>query len=68
MSSISSDEYNKYIFELTLSDSQILKIFGSTDLGMLDCSDMTDEEINRIVDNWNGVPEIYIVPLTKEKE
>lgn len=55
MSSISSEEYNKYIFELTLSDSQILKIFGSTDLGMLDCSDMTDEEIDEIINKWNAI-------------
>ena len=43
----SSDEYNKYIYELKLrlSDLQIENIFGTTKIAMLDCSYMTEEEI-----------------------
>jgi hypothetical protein len=40
MSSTSSNEYNKYFFELKmrLSQPEIEGIFGTTDIGMLDCS------------------------------
>lgn len=67
MSSTSSNEYNEYNFELKLrlSDSQIKNIFGTTELAMLDCSNMTDEEINRIVDKWNEIPELQIIPVIK---
>lgn len=67
MSSTSSNEYNKYIFELKLklSDSQIQNIFGTTELAMLDCSDMTDEEIDKIVDKWNEIPELQMIPVIK---
>lgn len=68
MSSTSSNEYNKYIFELKLKlcDSEIKNIFGTTELAMLDCSNMTEEEIDRIVDKWNGIPPLHIIPLIKE--
>lgn len=67
MSSTSSDKYNEYNFELKLrlADSQIKNIFGTTELAMLDCSNMTDEEINRIVDKWNEIPELQIIPVIK---
>ena len=67
MSSTSSNEYSKYIFELKLklSDSQIKNIFGTTELAMLDCSDMTDEEIDNIVDKWNEIPELQMIPVIK---
>lgn len=45
----------KYVLELKLSDSEIRNIFGTTELAMLDCGDMTDEEINKIVDEWNSI-------------
>lgn len=40
-----------YIIEIKrkLSPSEIEAIFGSTNIGVLDCSDMSEEEINRIV-------------------
>ena len=67
MSSTSSNKYNKYIFELKLklSDSEIKNIFGTTELAALDCSNMTDEEINRIVDEWNEIPELQMIPVIK---
>ena len=34
-------------------------IFGTTDIAALDCSDMSEEEIDRIVDNFNSIPEVY---------
>ena len=42
MSSTSSNEYNKYFLELKirLSEPEIENIFGTTDIGMLDCSDI----------------------------
>ena len=63
MSSTSSNKYNKYIFELKLklSDSQIKNIFGTTELAMLDCSNMTDEEIDKL----NKIPELQIIPIIK---
>ena len=47
-----------YILEIKkeLSLSEIEAIFGSTNIGVLDCSYMSDEEINRIVDEFNKVP------------
>lgn len=61
MSSTSSDKYNEYIFDLKLKlcDSEIENIFGTTELAMLDCSDMTEEEINRIIEKFNSIPEVY---------
>lgn len=43
----------EYIKRLSSMDSeQFLKeIFGAINIGVFDCSDMTDEEINRIVNN-----------------
>lgn len=34
----------------------ISNMFGTTELAMLDCSDMTDEEIDRIVNELNSIP------------
>lgn len=67
MSSTSSDKYNEYAFELKLklSDSQIKSIFGTTELAMLDCSDMTDEEIDKLVDKLNEIPELQMIPVIK---
>ncbi len=42
----------------------ITNIFGTTNLGVLDCSDMSDEEINGIADKWNSIPEEY--PITHD--
>ena len=42
-------------------------MFGTTDVGILDCSNMSDEEIeeiNRIIDKFNSIPEVY--PITAE--
>lgn len=36
-------------------------LFGTTILGVLDCSDMTDKEIDKIVDEWNSIPEEYVL-------
>lgn len=49
---------NNYIIEIKrkLSLSEIESIFGTTDIGMLDCSDITDEEIDRIVEEFNNIP------------
>ena len=56
-------EQCKDIFELKvkLSDSQISHIFGTTELAMLDCSNMTDEEI----DKWSEIPELQMIPVIK---
>jgi hypothetical protein len=50
-------EENPYIIEIKrkLSPSEIESIFGSTNIGALDCSDMSDEEIDRIVDEFNSI-------------
>ena len=49
---------DRYIIEIKrkLTLSEIENIFGTTDIGILDCSDMTDEEIDRIVEEFNSIP------------
>ena len=42
--------------KLTLTKPEIEMLFGSTDIGALDCSDMTDEEIDEIINKWNAIP------------
>ena len=44
-----------------LSEFEIKNIFGTTEMALLDCSGMTDEEIDEIVDAFNAIPEEYIV-------
>lgn len=39
-------------------------IFGTTNVTVLDCSDMTEEEIDRIAEEFNSIPEVY--PITTE--
>lgn len=58
---------NKYIIEFRkkLFLSEIESIFGTTDISMLDCGDMTDEEINRIVEKFNNIPPIRTEDLKK---
>ena len=50
---------NPYILEIKrkLSSSEIESIFGTTDIGVLDCSDIdiSDEEIDRIVEEFNSI-------------
>lgn len=55
----------EYFKRLTPMESKHLfaNIFGSTNIGILDCSDMTDEEINEIVDRYNSIPHKYLVPI-----
>ena len=57
----------EYIRRLTPMESEavLMGMFGTADIGVLDCSDMTDEEIDRIVDAWNSIPEEYLVPIEK---
>lgn len=43
-------------------------IFGTTNIGILNCSGMTDEEINKIVDKWNSIPEEYVIPIEDWKK
>lgn len=62
-------KFNGYDIEMKckLSEAEAKKtiknIFGTTDLAMIDCSDMTDEEIDRLVDKWNSIPKEYVVPI-----
>lgn len=43
----------EYLRRLTPMESEavLMGMFGTTDIGVLDCSDMTDEEINSIISN-----------------
>ena len=43
------------------AEKLLIDIFGTTNIGILNCSDMTDEEINKIVDKWNSIPEEYVI-------
>ena len=49
---------DKYILttKIMLTKPEIEILFGSTDIGILDCSYMTDEEFDEIVDKWNAIP------------
>jgi len=47
------------------SEKLLNDMFGTTDVGILDCSDMTDEEIDRIVEEFNNIPEVY--PVTNKE-
>lgn len=47
----------------TESEKLLNDMFGTTNVGILDCSYMSDEEFNKIVDKWNSIPEEYIVPI-----
>lgn len=54
---------NEIEIKRKLSDIEAKKllndVFGTTDIGILDCSDMTDEEIDKIVEKFNSIPEEY---------
>lgn len=61
---------NELVFSKRLSEMEsenlLMELFGTTDVGILDCSNMTEEEIaeiNRIVDEWNSNPEEYAIPI-----
>ena len=58
-------EQNLYTIEIKkkLSAYEIEAIFGTTNIGILDCSGIPDEEVDRIVDKWNSIPEEYIIPI-----
>lgn len=62
---------DKYIIEIKrkLSLSEIKNIFGTTDIGILECNDMTDKEFNRIVDEFNniGCTSFNYLSLTEEE-
>lgn len=49
---------DRYIIEIKrkLTLSEIENIFGTTDMGILDCSDISDEEIDRIIDEFSSIP------------
>jgi hypothetical protein len=52
---------DKYILttKIMLTKPEIEILFRSTDIGVLDCSYMTDEELeelDEIVDKWNAIP------------
>lgn len=53
----------EYFKRLTPMESESLlnNIFGSTNIGAFDCSGMSDEEIEKIVDKWNSIPKEYLV-------
>lgn len=38
------------------AEELINNLFGTTDIGALDCGDMSDEEIEKIVDKLNSIP------------
>lgn len=45
------------------AEKLLIDIFGTTNVGILDCSDMTDEKIEKFVDKWNDIPEEYLTPV-----
>lgn len=52
---------NDYTLEYTRklspmeAEKLFMDLFGTTDVGILDCSDMSDEEFKRIVDKYNAL-------------
>ena len=49
---------SKYMIEthIKLSPSKLESILGIQDIGVIDCSHMSDEEFNRIIDALNQIP------------
>ncbi len=52
-----TEQEGSYIVQtkIQLSQSQVESIIGSTDIGVLDCSNMTNEELDEIVDKLNSI-------------
>lgn len=48
-------EYRKKL-SLVESEKLLKDMFGTTNVGILDCSDMSDEEIDEITDKLNSIP------------
>lgn len=44
-------------------NGEFKETFDINNIGTPDCSNMTDEEINRIADKLNSIPEEYLVPV-----
>lgn len=55
----------EYLRRLTPMESEVvlMGMFSTADIGVLDCSDMTDEEIDRIVNELNSIPEEYLATI-----
>lgn len=43
---------------------ELLHKIGEHTFGVLDCSDMTEEEINRIIDEFNSLPNVNPIPYS----
>lgn len=43
-------------FTRKLTPTEIEKLFGTTKIGVFDCSGMSDEEINKIINELNSIP------------
>lgn len=48
-----------------LTPMELENMFGTTDVGILDCGDMFDEEIDRIVDRFNSIPRENLIPYSE---
>ena len=60
-------EIKRKLFDVE-AEKLLNDIFGTTNIGILNCIGMTDEEINKIVDKWNSIPEEYVIPIEDWKK
>lgn len=49
------------------SKKLFIDLFGTTDVGVLSCNDISDEELNRMLDELNSIQEEYVVPIEEWK-
>ena len=56
--SMTDDNTLEITKKLTSMESEALfkDLFGTTDVGILNCGEMSDEEFNRIIDKINSIP------------
>ena len=47
------------------SEGLLMDLFGTTDVRVLDCSDMAEEEFNKIVDRFADIPTVN--PITYDE-
>ena len=55
-------EIKRKLFEIE-AEKLLIDIFGTTNIGILDCSDILAEEIEQFADKWNSIPEQYLVHI-----
>lgn len=59
-------EFSRKLTDLEFKNL-LIDTFGTTDVGVLDCNDISDEELNRMLDELNSIQEEYAVSIEEWK-